>query len=207
MISVVDGGFGNVGSIINMMRHLGIEVQAVSDPDAIHDADRLILPGVGAFDTGMTRLAERGFISALNYAVLQKKRPILGICLGMQLLMENSDEGSLAGLGWVAGHCVRFKPGNEHNQLRIPNMGWNEITLAKKGRLFYADQEAARYYFVHSYHVRCTNIGDVAATATHGSRFTAAIEHDNIFGVQFHPEKSHRFGMKIFESFAKVNAA
>jgi imidazole glycerol-phosphate synthase subunit HisH len=205
MISVVDSGFGNVGSIINMMRHLGIEAQTVSDPDAIRDADRLILPGVGSFDNGMTRLAERGLIPALNHAVLERKRPILGICLGMQLLLESSDEGSLEGLGWIKGRCKRFKSDGEHERLRIPNMGWNEITLARKGKLFPGDREPARYYFVHSYHAHCADSNDVAATATYGTRFTAAIEHGNILGVQFHPEKSHRFGMKIFESFAKVS--
>lgn len=207
MISVVDGGFGNVGSIINMMRHLGIEAQAVSDPSAIRDADRLILPGVGSFDTGMARLAERGLVPALNHAVLERKRPILGICLGMQLLLEGSDEGSLAGLGWVKGRCVRFVPDGEHDRLPIPNMGWNQISVTRKGNLLHAGREPARYYFVHSYHAQCTNSHDVAATATYGTRFTAAIEHDNIFGVQFHPEKSHRFGMAIFEAFAKVGGA
>lgn len=207
MISVVDGGFGNVGSIINMMRHLGIEAQSVSDPDAIRDADRLILPGVGAFDAGMTHLAERGLIPSLNYAVLERKRPILGICLGMQLLLEGSEEGSQPGLGWVRGRCIRFKSDGEHERLRIPNMGWNEVTVAKKGKLFDADHETARYYFVHSYYAQCADDDDVAATATYGAHFTAAIEHDNIYGVQFHPEKSHRFGMNIFKSFAKVNGA
>lgn len=207
MISIVDGGFGNVGSIINMMRHLGIEAQSVSDPNAIRNADRLILPGVGAFDTGMARLTERGLIPALNHAVLERKRPILGICLGMQLLLEGSDEGSLAGLGWVEGRCVRFTSDGEHDRLRIPNMGWNEIAVTRRGQLFHADREPARYYFVHSYHAQCADSGDVAATATYGTHFTAAIEHANIFGVQFHPEKSHRFGMKIFRSFAKVRGA
>jgi imidazole glycerol-phosphate synthase subunit HisH len=206
LISVLESGFGNVGSILNMLRHLGIEARKISDPEEIRNAESLILPGVGAFDAGMSRLIERGVIPALNHVALARKRPILGICLGMQLLLEGSDEGSFAGLGWIKGRSVRFVSTDEQQRLRIPNMGWHEVAITRSSRLFEGASDRARFYFVHSYHAQCRDSADVAATANYGARFTAAVEHENVFGVQFHPEKSHRFGMSLLQSFARLSS-
>lgn len=208
MITVVDCGIGNVGSILNMMRHLDIPATSTTDPEQVRTAEKLILPGIGAFDNGMSRLASHGMIEPLNDAVLGRKTPVLGICLGMQLLLDSSTEGSLPGLGWIKGRSVKFDLGANPDRLRVPHMGWSEITPARPGRLFptTASNEPERFYFVHSYHVQCDIDADVAGIARHGITFHAAVERDNIFGVQFHPEKSHRFGMRLLTSFAKVGA-
>lgn len=204
MISVVESGIGNVGSILNMLKHLGIEAQAIRSEEAIRAADRLILPGVGAFDPAMSQLVERGIIGALTHTVLERRRPILGICLGMQLLLEGSEEGALPGLGWIKGKSVRFKFDSENSRLRIPNMGWHDVTAKRSSRLFGGIAPGARYYFVHSYHAQCADAASVAAMASYGTSFTAAVEQANVFGVQFHPEKSHRFGMALLNSFAQL---
>jgi glutamine amidotransferase len=166
----------------------------------VKEADKLILPGVGAFDTCAQKLSDSGLTETLNRRVHEEKIPVLGICVGMQLLAEGSEEGKLPGLGWIKGRIVRFKQEQMPPDLKIPHMGWSELTLAKPSKLF-AGIDEPRYYFVHSYHMQPTNSDDVVVTANYGYAFTAGVEHDNILGVQFHPEKSHKFGMKLFENF------
>lgn len=205
MITIVDSGLSNLGSVTNMLRYIGIESQVSSDPDVVAHAERLILPGVGAFDNGMHSLAQRGLIAPLNAAVLERKVPVLGICLGMQLLCNGSDEGDLPGLGWIKGRAVRFDLGNNSERLRIPHMGWSAVTIPRAGRLFPDTDWDNRFYFVHSYHVVCDDPADVAGTTRHGIEVTAAVERGNIFGAQFHPEKSHRFGMSVLKTFAEIS--
>ena len=205
MITIVDGGLSNLGSVTNMLKHIGVDCRVTSDPDEVRAADRLILPGVGAFDNGMKSLQERGLIDALNTAVLDSSTPVLGICLGMQLLTEGSDEGNRPGLGWIKGRAVKFDLGNNPQRLRIPHMGWSELNIPRPGRLFPDVEEQSRFYFVHSYHVQCEDSQDVAGTTWHGINVTAAVERGNIFGAQFHPEKSHRFGMRVLKTFAEVS--
>ncbi len=207
MISIVDYGVGNLGSIANMLSYIGVESQIISDADSILSAEKLILPGVGAFANAMKELNNRGYIDPLNKAVLEQKTPVMGICLGMQLLCEGSEEGNAQGLGlgWIKGEAKKFDFSGAAEKLRVPHMGWKEVDVLKTGHLYPTiENEKQRYYFVHSYHMVCEDAGDVAATAGYGAPFTAAVEKGHIFGAQFHPEKSHRFGMKLLEHFAKV---
>lgn len=200
-ITIVDYGVGNVGSIQNMLKKVGTHSVVSSNPDQILEATKLILPGVGAFDAGMDALRKSGLVEALNYQALQRKVPVIGLCLGMQLMTERSEEGSLPGLGWVRAHTVRFAtaPG-----LKIPHMGWNLVTPEKPSEVLKQFPGGARFYFVHSYHVVCDDPSDSLLSATYGpTRFAAGFQHENLIGVQFHPEKSHRFGMWLLKNFAE----
>lgn len=197
-IVVVDYDMGNVGSIVNMMKKIGQAVEVSSAPEVIRNADRLILPGVGAFDAGMANIRARGLIDVLNEKVLVGKTPVLGICLGMQLLGENSHEGDAKGLGWIPVESVKFSSEVQ----RVPHMGWSNVVTPSLHWLFAGEPDDMRFYFVHSYHVVCKHDEDRIATASYGIEFTAAIARDHIMGVQFHPEKSHRFGMQLLRNFA-----
>lgn len=208
-VAIVDYGIGNVSSIRNMFQRLGVLAEISSDPKTLASAERLILPGVGAFDTGVSNIRQRDLGGVIRAHALEKKRPLLGICLGMQLLFESSEEGQEPGLGLLGGSVRRFpaEPG-----LRIPHMGWNEIALTGEATLFRQRKDDAfgelsrplSYYFVHSYFVAPTDPSDTAATATHGLTFTAAVERGNIFGAQFHPEKSHKYGMLCLKNFSET---
>ncbi len=206
MISIVDYGAGNLGSIVNMLCYIGVDSEIINDPQRILSAEKLILPGVGAFAKAMDQLHSRGFVNPLNEVVLQKSTPVLGICLGMQLLCDGSEEGDAqgVGLGWIKGTAKKFDTSRCETRLRIPHMGWKELDVIRPSRIFGKTQDCQRFYFVHSYHMVCEEECDVVGQATYGYPFTATVEKDHIFGAQFHPEKSHRFGMKILENFAKV---
>jgi glutamine amidotransferase len=205
MIGILNYGMGNLGSIRNMLARLSRRAEIIQTVAELDACERLILPGVGAFDTGMRNLEQSGFRDALE-AFARSGKPILGICLGMQLLASKSDEGHLPGLGWINAEVRRItRPAEnqEFQQLKIPHMGWNIATAKIDSRLFRDLPPDPRFYFVHSYHVVCASDHDVSATIQYGSTLTAAIESKNIFGVQFHPEKSHKFGMKVLENFAQ----
>jgi len=202
LISIIDYGVVNVGSIRNMLRKLGFESEVVCTPEAVADARKIILPGVGAFDYGISVLAERGLVEPLKKRVREDGGPILGICLGMQLLGKDSAEGVLGGLGLVDAHCVRFHFEDDH-PLKVPHMGWNEIISRRDSPLLKGLDAHARFYFVHSYHLVCTDPADVLATARYGIEFTAIVQKGNVCGTQFHPEKSHRFGMNLLSNFAR----
>lgn len=205
MILILDYGMGNVASMSNMLRKVGGEAIVSVDPHDIERADAIVLPGVGAFDNGMIKLKESGLISLIEKRVLQEKVPFLGVCLGMQLLFNSSDEGTSLGLGWLDGHVKRFDFSSliDSSRLKVPHMGWNYIKHAEDP-LFEGFGSDARFYFVHSYHVNCNNSKDEIAKANYGIEFTCAVRHDNIYGVQFHPEKSHKFGEKLFNNFLKI---
>lgn len=204
MITIIDYGLGNLGSVENMLRYLGIPTNRSSDPEVVRDAVKLLLPGVGAFDRGMRNLRDAGLIEALNDAVRRRGVPLLGICLGMQLLMESSEEGEESGLGWIPGRVRRFAfpPGTP--QLKVPHMGWNTVRVLRESPLLRQLPQASRFYFVHAFCVVPDRPEDVILEASYGRDFAAGIERDNVYGVQFHPEKSHRFGMRILESFAEL---
>lgn len=206
MVTIIDYGMGNLGSVANMLRKIGVPSQVAANPDDILKAEKLILPGVGAFDVGMTNLKNRGLIPVLNESVITKKTPILGICLGMQLLTSSSEEGSLPGLNWFNANTKRFRfePNQKEGRfpLRVPHMAWKSIEVHKSEPLF-KDLLDSKFYFVHGYYVEASS-EDTSAYAYHGHKFSAAIQKENIFGVQFHPEKSHRFGFSLLKNFSTV---
>jgi glutamine amidotransferase len=206
MIGIIDLRLGNVGSIQNMCARLGLAAMVVREPAQVLGADRLILPGVGAFDHGMRSLLDSGLLESLREKVLHEGAWMLGICLGMQMFSRGSDEGTLPGLGWIAANTKRLGGGDAGAQLRTPHMGWNEVTVHGTPALFngLSSHGTPRFYFVHSYHVVCDDPGDVAATVHYGSDMTAAVARRNIMGTQFHPEKSHHFGMAILQNFASL---
>lgn len=204
MIVIVDYGMGNLKSIQNMFKKVGVSATISASHDEIMAADKLILPGVGAFDNAMKNLNEMKLIPVLNEKVLEKKTPTLGICLGMQLLTERSEEGTLPGLGWIKGETKRFVFTGENTKLRIPHMGWNTVEVCKESKLFVDMYEEPRFYFVHSFHVVCTDDSDSLCKTEYGYSFTSAVERGNIYGAQFHPEKSHKFGMKLLKNFAEL---
>ncbi|KXH73720.1 MAG: imidazole glycerol phosphate synthase subunit HisH [Candidatus Thorarchaeota archaeon SMTZ-45] len=203
MITIIDFGMGNLGSILNMLERMDYKAEITSDLETIENAEKLILPGVGAFDLAMTNLQTQKMIPVLNRLVLENRVPILGICLGMQILSRKSEEGVLEGLSWIEADTFRFRFDNEQS-LRIPHMGWNTIHTAQDSCLFEGMYEEARFYFVHSYHVKCSNEENVLATTDYGITFTSSVIRDNIYGVQFHPEKSHKFGMKLLGNFVEL---
>jgi glutamine amidotransferase len=205
-ITIVDYGLGNVGSVLNMLRYLGVEAESSADPCEIDRADKLILGGVGAFDAGMERLKQRSLVDPLNEAVMGRGVPVLGICLGMQLMTERSEEGASDGLGWVPGETVRLRDPGADSRLRIPHMGWNEVRILRECPLAEGLPSDSRFYFVHSYHVVCRDAADVVATTEYGGTSCAMLQKGRIFGTQFHPEKSHRFGMTVLRNFASMVA-
>jgi glutamine amidotransferase len=203
MLTIIDYGVGNLASIQNMLKKIGVDSLISSDETQIAAAEKLILPGVGAFDTCSKRLQLSGLLPVLNEKVLQRKTPVLGVCVGMQLLTEGSEEGVLPGLGWIKGSIVKFRESEMPDGFKIPHMGWTDVHLSKPSKLFTDMYDEPRFYFVHSYHPRLVNESDTLIYADYGYRFVAGMEHENIAGVQFHPEKSHKFGMKLLENFVK----
>jgi len=200
MIVIVNYGVGNLSSVSNMVRKAGGDVCVSHDPAVLLAADKLILPGVGHFDHGMKMLNSSGLREAIDRYALELKRPVLGICLGAQILGKSSEEGVASGLGWIDMTCHRFEtmPGT-----RVPHMGWNQILRRRSSPLLDGVGEDARFYFVHSYRMHCADPADVLATATHGLEFTCAIQRGNIFGTQFHPEKSLRHGLALMKAFVE----
>jgi glutamine amidotransferase len=202
VIVIVDYGVGNPAAVQNMLRKAGHDARVSADVRTIAGADKLILPGVGAFDHAMSNLAESGLIEVLHDTVLVRRTPVLGICLGLQLMCRGSEEGALSGLQWLPADVVRFSfPDGE--PLRVPHMGWNSVRGAGDNFLARTLNDEARFYFVHSYHVRCDDPDHVALTTTYGGLVAAGVVHRNVAGTQFHPEKSHRFGLAVLRGFAE----
>jgi glutamine amidotransferase len=201
MMHIINYQSGNLGAIINMFKRIGAQTCIAEKPEDLAGASKIILPGVGTFDTGMQNLNSGGWIEMLNRKVLKEKVPTLGICLGMQLMTKGSEEGKLAGLGWVAGETKRFN--FDDKNIKVPHMGWNKVRLNKISSLLTQKPgEEKRFYFAHSYYVTVENDSYALLKTQYGIDFTSAIEKDNILGVQFHPEKSHRFGMELLTNFA-----
>jgi len=200
MLTIIDYGTGNLGSLANMVKSIQIPVKISSDIAEIESAEKLILPGVGSFDHGMQKLEELQLIEILNKKVIRDHIPILGICLGMQLFSLTSEEGKRAGLGWLDAKTVKFSF-QQNSSLKIPHMGWEELNIKKSHFLFQDTKLNAMYYFVHSFHLVCNKEEDILSTSHYGYDFVSSISKDNIIGVQFHPEKSHKYGMKVLENF------
>lgn len=203
MITIIDYGAGNILSIKNMIRRIGGSCVISSNPVDIEKAEKLILPGVGNFDFGMNNLLENNLVHSLNNAVLEHKIPILGICLGAQLMCSLSEEGQKPGLNWFNASVIKFKKDQLQISQKVPHMGWNSVSLNKNSSLFEGFDEK-RFYFVHSYHFLTHEVNITLTTTEYGYEFVSAMEKDNIFAVQFHPEKSHKFGMKLIENFINL---
>lgn len=205
MIAVVDYGIGNIGSIQNMLKKTGEkEVKIADTPAALRESDKLILPGVGAFDAGMTLLDKSGMREELDYQVLTQHKPILGICLGMQMLGKGSEEGEKKGLCYVDFRCLKFDF-DKRPELKVPHMGWDYIKITDKENKLVKDfYENSKFYFVHSYYAACYDSSNVVMTCNYGHEFPVAVCKENIYGVQFHPEKSHKYGLKLLQNFARL---
>jgi imidazole glycerol-phosphate synthase subunit HisH len=200
MVVIIDYGMGNLRSIQYKLEILGVDVIISSDATKIKEADKIILPGVGAFAAGMSNLENMGIISILNKVVLEQKTPFLGICLGMQLITKGSEEGDSRGLGWIDAETKKFNFSADIN-LRVPHVGWNTINKKNDCLLLNSVTENQRFYFTHSYYVNCSNSEDIIATTDYGIQFVSIIQRNNIFGTQFHPEKSHRRGIDLILNF------
>jgi len=194
---------GNPNSIRNMLRHIGVDSTISNLTHDIEEADKLILPGIGAFDSGMKNLRDSGLISLLNCKVMDEKTPILGICLGMQLFTRKSEEGSTSGLGWIDAETVRFNFAESlDKKYRTPHMGWNSVEV-KQDNPLYSNMIEPRFYFAHSYHVSGINGENIVTTSLYGYEFVSSFVKENMIGVQFHPEKSHKYGMTLLRNFAE----
>ena len=202
MISIVDYGMGNIGSLINMFGRLGEEVAVASNANDVLMANKIVLPGVGSFKAAMQKINEMpGMREALDIKALKHQIPMLGVCLGMQLLTESSQEGPAEGLGWIPGTTKKLE---KIGEIKIPHMGWNEVKVVQKNRFTESIEDDSKFYFVHSYFVEVRDKQNSLLVTEHGLRFDSAIIRENILGVQFHPEKSHKHGMKLLGSFAKL---
>jgi len=202
MIAIIDYSVGNIRSIENMLARIGIESVVTSDPEIIIKSEKIILPGVGSFDYGINALQKLDLIDVLNDLVLIQKKPLLGICLGAQLLGHGSEEGNEKGLGWLDLTCKRFIP---QGNLPVPHMGWRDTVPFFSTELFKEeDSYAYEFYFVHSYYIECSNKEDILASSVYGHEFVCAVARDNIYGVQFHPEKSLKQGMQLLENFGRL---
>lgn len=201
MIHIIDYGAGNLGSIVNMINFIGGEAILTNDPTEIENAEKLILPGVGHFDHGMNKLIKSNLIPILNDKVLNKNTPILGICLGAQMMCEKSEEGDVPGLGWFKADVKKF---DANLGIRIPHMGWNYVEAKKNTTLSKVNDEEQRFYFVHSYYMNAHDQEDVLFETNYGTNFASGLNKNNIYACQFHPEKSHKYGISLMKKFLSL---
>jgi len=204
MITIIDYGLGNIQAFVNVYRRLHIPVAVAQTAAQLDGATKLILPGVGAFDHAIERLDASGMRPTLDELVQKHKVPVLGICVGMQILASGSDEGVLPGLGWVPGRVRSFKSVPDLTDLPLPHMGWNDVVALNQNALFKGFEDEARFYFLHSFYFECAQQQHHAAMASYGLEFCCAVQADNVYGVQFHPEKSHHFGVGLLKNFAEL---
>lgn len=204
MITIVDYGLGNIKAFLNVYHRLNIKAKTATTAAELAGASKVILPGVGSFDDAMRRLTESGMRDPLDDLALRQRVPVLGVCVGMQMLAHGSDEGQLAGLGWIGGRVKRFESRPSAAALPVPHMGWNDVRPVTQSRLFDQLDRDARFYFLHSYYFVCDRDEDRLAVASYGEDFACAAHAGNIFGVQFHPEKSHHFGARLLQNFAEM---
>lgn len=204
MITIVDYGLGNIQAIANIYRRLDVPVAIAQDAAALAAAERIVLPGVGAFDWAMARLQASGMRDTLDRLVLQDARPVIGICVGMQMLARRSDEGSAPGLGWIDASVRLFDDPRFSGRTHLPHMGWNDVAPRRADPLFSSLEQDARFYFLHSYYFEAHQAEDVLATTDYGGAFCCAVRRGNVMGVQFHPEKSHQWGIRLLKNFAEL---
>jgi glutamine amidotransferase len=204
MIAIINYGLGNIKAIGNIYERLNIPFKIISEPDQLKHSEKLLLPGVGAFDEAMTLLNQSGLRSALEYAALVNKIPVLGICVGMQMLAGTSEEGKLPGLGWIDGEVKKIDKTTLEYKPKLPHLGWNSIKIKKTHDLLGSISEEDGFYFLHSYYFHCHNEQNILATTFYGKEFVSVINNDHIYGVQFHPEKSHSNGIQLLKNFAEL---
>ena len=202
-VAIVDYGTGNLHSVKRNLDRMNVSSVVSSDPDAILSSDKIILPGVGHFDTAMSKLAELNLIDPLNEAVLIRHKPILGICLGMEVMAKRSEEGTAAGLGWFDADTVRFQISNQL-RYKVPHIGWNQVNFKKQSLLMNKIPDGSEFYFVHSYYLKLADRSDILCESTYENDYPSAVEKGNIFGVQYHPEKSHDVGAQLLRNFAEL---
>jgi len=203
MIVIIDYGMGNLGSVKNMLKRIGYPAIISSKPEDILNATKLILPGVGAFGNGMKNIENLGILKVINKKVLEEKTPILGICLGMQLMAMHSEEGNANGLGWFSGNVIKFKV-SDKLKYKIPHIGWNHISVEKPSKLMNDMKIEDEFYFVHAYHYQTEVEDEILNKTRYEYDFVSAIQKNNIFAVQYHPEKSHDAGEKLFRNFIQL---
>lgn len=204
MITIIDYGLGNVLAFVNVYNRLNIPVTVAKSANDLVDATKLILPGVGAFDHAMRQFDQSGMRQTVEHLVVQNAMPVIGICVGMQMLAKCSDEGELPGLGWIDGRVKKFNLLTMPHGTNLPHMGWNDVMPVANGGLFKGMEQDARFYFLHSFYFECHQSQNVLAFTDYGGQFSSAVKRDNIYGVQFHPEKSHHFGSQLLKNFAEI---
>ncbi len=204
MIGIINYGSGNVFAIENVYKKLNIEYKIVESPEDMRLMDKLVLPGVGAFDEVMSLLLQSGLKQVLDEQVLEKSVPILGVCVGMQVMAKSSEEGKMAGFGWIDGIVKKFDATKMERKPFLPHLGWNSIEKKGEPEILDGVDSEFGFYFLHTYYFSCNNENDVVSFTNYGERFVSALNSRNIYGVQFHPEKSHTNGMNVFKNFAKL---
>ncbi len=204
MITIINYGLGNIKAIQNVFNKISVPSRVVSNINEFDGAEKIVLPGVGAFDYAMQKLINSGMYDKLNELVLVKEVPVIGICVGMQMMAKSSDEGKLEGLGWIDASVKKFDETKLDNKIQLPHMGWNDVNPSKTNPLFIGLEQNARFYFLHSYYISCNQNEQALATSEYPENFVCAVNHKNIYGVQFHPEKSHHFGVNLLHNFAKI---
>jgi glutamine amidotransferase len=204
MITIINYGVGNIFAFQNVFKRLNIQTKIASKKEDLIGAEKLILPGVGSFDYAMTQLNKSGMLDSLDFMVLEKRIPVIGICVGMQMMAKRSDEGAMQGLGWIDAEVLKFDEKLIHHRTKLPHMGWNDVLPINSNPLFKGLEKDSIFYFLHSYYFDCKNNNYIIARSNYGIEFTAAINSGNIFGIQFHPEKSHNYGEKLLFNFSNI---
>ena len=204
MVTIIDYGVGNIFAFQNVFKRLNIPSRIAKSEDDLKNVDKLILPGVGHFDYAMSQLNKSGMRKRLDELVLLEKTPIIGICVGMQIMARKSDEGVLDGLCWIDAEVKKFDESTINHYTKLPHMGWNDVTPNNNHSLFRGLEQEAIFYFLHSFYFKCSDEKNSISKTDYGINFTSSVQHDNIYGIQFHPEKSHSYGEKLLENFAKI---
>lgn len=204
MITIIDYGVGNINAFVNVYKRVNVPTKIAKTAADLEGAQKIILPGVGHFDHAMSELIKSGMREKLDELVMEKKIPVIGICVGMQMMGNSSDEGKLAGLGWIDASIKKFDETKIKQVTRLPHMGWNDVNPVISNPLFEGLEKDALFYFLHSYYFECNNSSDILATSDYGEEFACAAHHENIYGIQFHPEKSHHYGETLLHNFAKL---